>query len=165
MMSKMVLAGILVLLALVPGANTQSMNQPMNPFLNRFPMVLYKYPVQGGCLSPDNAAGICGDGSKVVGKIVAVNGVARTLQLAVRRLPVNAGNPDLVDTLTVDVSPQTVLMRDGRSLSLTSLDALNLGATIGVMGGLATNGEMQARCLGEDCAKMARVVTSQPLVP
>jgi hypothetical protein len=160
-MRTILAAGILALLAMVPGANTQS----MQPFMNPYPMVLYNYPVYGGCLSMANPSGVCGDGSKVVGEILTVNGDERTLQLAVHRLPVSAGKPDLVDTLTVDVSPQTVLMRDNRSLSLTSLEALNVGSTIGVMGGLAANGRIQARCLGEDCARMARVVATQPLVP
>lgn len=160
-MRTLALTGLLALLALVPGANTQT----MGPFMNRYPMVLYNYPIPGGCLAQNNPSGICGDGSKVVGRILTINNNDKTLRLAVHRLPVNAGSPDRVDTLTVDVSPQTALMRSGRSIALTDLNALSVGSTIGVMGGTAANNRMQARCLGEDCAQMALVVPSPQLAP
>lgn len=113
---------------------------------------------RGNCLSATDPPGVCGDGSKVVGQVAAIDSINRTLKLEVHHLPSNASEVERVDTLTVRVTSRTVLMRDGKSVLLGNMNALSTGDTIGVMGGKDKDGRIEARCLGEDCARMAPVI-------
>lgn len=116
---------------------------------------------RGNCLSATDPPGVCGDGSKVVGQVAAIDSINHTLRLEVHHLPSNASELERVDTLTVKVTSRTVLMRDGKSAPVGNMRALSLGDTIGVMGGTDKDGRIEARCLGEDCARMAPVIPSK----
>jgi len=107
--------------------------------------------------SPLETPEACGNGEKVVGRILTLNPQGNTLTLEVHRLSVAAGEPDRVDTITVEVTPETHLMRDRKSMPLTDLNMFATGTTIGVMGGIVQNGQMQARCIGEDIVRMTPV--------
>jgi hypothetical protein len=121
-------------------------------------MVVKHHSTRGNCLLATDPPGVCGDGSKVVGRVVAIDSSSHALMLEVHHLPFNSSEPERVDTLTIRVTSRTVLMRDGKSVPLEDLSVLSAGATIGVMGGPDKEGRIVARCLGEDCARMARVI-------
>jgi hypothetical protein len=154
-MRMLALTGVLALLAMVPGANAQTMQPSVNPF----PLALYRYPLYGSSLAPVYPPAMGWTGGKVVGKIVAIDPLTGSLRLAVSHLPLYVGTPDVVDTVTVNATPQTVLMRNGISVPLNDLSVLSVGTTIGVIGGATPNHGIQARYLGED------IVRLQPVVP
>jgi hypothetical protein len=123
----------------------------MNSIVQTNPVYTAEYP------SPLETPEACGNGEKVVGKILIIDPQGSTLALEVHRLSVIAGEPDQIDTITVVVTPETHLMRDRKSMPLTDLNVFTMGTTIGVMGGVVQNGRMQARCIGEDVVRMTPV--------
>jgi len=123
----------------------------MNPIVQTSPVYTADY------LSPLETPEACGNGEKVVGRILGLNSQGSTLALEVHRLSMIAGEPDQVDTITVVTTSETHLMRDRKSVPLKDLNVFTIGTSIGVMGGVVRNGRMQARCIGEDVVRMTPV--------
>jgi hypothetical protein len=145
------LALTLLMLVLASSLWLTSSQAGMNSMVQTSPANTADYP------SPLETPEACGNGEKVVGRILNLNPQEGTLALEVHRLSVIAGEPDQVDTITVVVTSETHLMRDRKSMPLKDLYVFTIGTAIGVMGGVVRNSRMQARCIGEDVVRMTPV--------